>query len=296
MLEAFLDILLDTLLDTVRALPFLLAVYLLIGWIESRTDAVKAIARLPSRLGIAVGALAGCIPQCGFSAAAASLYNGGYIGAATLIAVFLATSDEAIPVLLADLDSTGVIVLLIAVKLAIAIGSGLVLKATVFRREEIAVSGQEEGIAHAAMEAEAHSCGCGCGHGGHSIWKEAIFRTLKIAAFLAVTLLLINGGFALIGEERLSRLLLSGHILQPLLCTVLGMIPSCASSVLLTELYLSGGITFGSAVAGLSAGAGFGYLVLLRGSGRKRALKVMLWTFVPALICGTAIHLLNLWL
>lgn len=292
MLEAFWDILLDTLLDTAKALPFLLLVYLLTGWIENHMEAVKAIARLPHRLGIVAGALAGCVPQCGFSAAAASLYSEGYISAATLIAVFLSTSDEAIPVLLSDWRNTGVMVLLIAVKLLIAIGMGFLLKATVFRREALAAPAQEEGIAQAASQAEAHGCGCGCG--GHSFWKEAIFRTLKIAAFLAVALLLINSGFALIGEQRLGRLLLSGNVLQPLLCTLLGMIPSCASSVLLTELYLSGGITFGSAVAGLSAGAGFGYLVLLRGSGRKKAGKVILWTFITALVCGTAIHLVNL--
>lgn len=297
MLETFLDILLDTLLDTLKALPFLLAVYLLTGWLETRVSGTRAMARLPQPLAVIVGALAGCLPQCGFSAAAASLYNGGYLSAAALIAVFLSTSDEAIPVLLTDVSNIGTVLLLIGVKLAIAICAGLLLKATVFRKEALSGAGtaEAERAAEAAeQEAEGHGCGCGCGGHHHSFWMEAILRTLRIAAFLAATLLVINLAFTLIGEERLQSLLLSDHLLQPLLCAVIGLIPSCASSVLLTELLLSGGITFGSAVAGLSAGAGFGYLVLLRGSSRKKALKVILWTFIPALLTGTVIHLLCL--
>ncbi|MCI8600006.1 MAG: arsenic efflux protein [Oscillospiraceae bacterium] len=278
-MDTFVDILLDTLLDTAKALPLLAAVYLLAGWLEHRAGTVRLLAKLPHQLDVVAGALAGCIPQCGFSAAAASLYQEGFIGGAALVAVFLSTSDEALPVLLGSSGNLKMVALLIAAKLAIAIGMGFLLKAFVFRQETLRVA-DGDAVARAEHQADAHSC---CGQ--HGFWKEALLRTLKIAAFLAAVLFFVNLGFELVGEERLGKLLLSGSFLQPLLCTLIGMIPSCGSSVLLTELYLAGGISFGSAVAGLSAGAGFGYLVLLRGD-KKKAIRVIGWTFVTALAAG----------
>lgn len=278
-MDTFVDILLDTLLDTAKALPLLAAVYLLAGWLEHRAGTVRLLAKLPHQLDVVAGALAGCIPQCGFSAAAASLYQEGFIGGAALVAVFLSTSDEALPVLLGSSGNLKMVALLIAAKLAIAIGMGFLLKAFVFRQETLRVA-DGDAVARAEHQADAHSC---CGQ--HGFWKEALLRTLKIAAFLAAVLFFVNLGFELVGEERLGKLLLSGSFWQPLLCTLIGMIPSCGSSVLLTELYLAGGISFGSAVAGLSAGAGFGYLVLLRGD-KKKAIRVIGWTFVTALAAG----------
>lgn len=278
-MDTFVDILLDTLLDTAKALPLLAAVYLLAGWLEHRAGTVRLLAKLPHQLDVVAGALAGCIPQCGFSAAAASLYQEGFIGGAALVAVFLSTSDEALPVLLGSSGNLKMVALLIAAKLAIAIGMGFLLKAFVFQQETLRVA-DGDAVARAEHQADAHSC---CGQ--HGFWKEALLRTLKIAAFLAAVLFFVNLGFELVGEERLGKLLLSGSFLQPLLCTLIGMIPSCGSSVLLTELYLAGGISFGSAVAGLSAGAGFGYLVLLRGD-KKKAIRVIGWTFVTALAAG----------
>lgn len=281
-MDTFVDILLDTLLDTAKALPLLAAVYLLTGWLEHRAGTVKLLTKLPRQLDVVMGALVGCIPQCGFSAAAASLYQEGFIGGAALIAVFLSTSDEALPVLLGSSGSLKTVLLLIAAKLVIAIGMGFLLKAFVFRQEALQTL-DSGAVARAEHQADTH--GCVCHDSRHSFWQEALLRTLKIAGFLAAVLFLVNLGFELIGEERLGKLLLSGSFLQPLLCTLIGMIPSCGSSVLLTELYLAGGISFGSAVAGLSAGAGFGYLVLLRGD-KKKAVKVIIWTFVTALAAG----------
>lgn len=287
--------LVHTLEHTVGTLPFLLAVYLLTGWIETRTNAAHTMAKLPASLGVVAGALAGCLPQCGFSVAAASLYNGGYISAAVLISVFLSTSDEAFPILLSNMDDIGTVLLLMAVKVAVAIGAGLLLKATVFRHEKLySFSHAEVHEAADAAEYEAEHHGCGCGCHDRPFWLEAIIRTAKTALYLAVTLFAINLAFELIGEENVQALLLSDHFLQPLLCTIIGMIPGCAPSVLLAELFLSGGITFGSAVAGLSAGAGFGYLVLLRSSSRRKAGWIMLWTLIPALVCGTIIHLFGI--
>lgn len=284
-----------TLEHTFGTLPFLLAVYLLTGWIETRTNAAHTMAKLPASLGVVAGALAGCLPQCGFSVAAASLYNGGYISAAVLISVFLSTSDEAFPILLSNMDDIGTVLLLMAVKVVVAIGTGLLLKATVFRHEKLySFSHAEVHEAADAAEYEAEHHGCGCGCHDRPFWLEAIIRTAKTALYLAVTLFAINLAFELIGEENVQALLLSDHFLQPLLCTIIGMIPGCAPSVLLAELFLSGGITFGSTVAGLSAGAGFGYLVLLRGSSRRKAGWVMLWTLIPALVCGTVIHLFGI--
>ena len=192
-MDTFVDILLDTLLDTAKALPLLAAVYLLAGWLEHRAGTVRLLAKLPHQLDVVAGALAGCIPQCGFSAAAASLYQEGFIGGAALVAVFLSTSDEALPVLLGSSGNLKMVALLIAAKLAIAIGMGFLLKAFVFRQETLRVA-DGDAVARAEHQADAHSC---CGQ--HGFWKEALLRTLKIAAFLAAVLFFVNLGFELVG-------------------------------------------------------------------------------------------------
>ncbi len=289
MSHALLHALSHTVLETLKALPLLYLVYLLMGWLEARSNAVERLANLPRGLGIVAGAVAGCLPQCGFAAAASSLYAGRILSGAALVAVFLATSDEAVPVLLAHPESMGLALGLILVKLVIAIAMGFLLRCTVFRKEHLIWNEPEDEDAEIEFQLEG---ACGCCDG--PLWRSALVRTLKLAGFLAAVMFIITLAVELIGEERLSTLLLSGNVLQPLLCAVIGLIPSCAPSVVLAELMMNGSITFGSAVAGLCAGAGFGYLVLLRRAPAKKAGLVILCTFLCSLLCGTVIHLFQL--
>ncbi|MGI6181218.1 MAG: putative manganese transporter, partial [Agathobaculum sp.] len=265
-----------------KTLPLLLLVYALLYYIENRLTNTPALLSRAAQFGPIVGALAGTIPQCGFSAAAAALFTYECLAPATLVSVFLATSDEAVPVLLAGGAGVQQVVLLLVVKFVLAVAGGYLLRLTVFR-ERPAKDDDEP------LEIEIEGCGCGQG----SPVAVVLWRTVKTALFLFAVLFVLNLFVSWIGEARMASLLLSDSMLQPLLCAVLGLVPSCAMSVLLSELYVSGTISFGALVAGLSTGAGFGYIVLFQEKeGRRRALPIIAATFAIAVIGGMLIQLL----
>ena len=277
-----LEILSDSFFDIVKTLPLLLLVYALLYYVENRLTNTPTLLARAARFGPVVGALAGTVPQCGFSAAAAALFSAGYLAPATLVAVFLATSDEAVPVLLAGGVGFQKVILLLVTKFALAVVGGYLLRLTVFR---------EKKRGHEPIEIEMEDCSC-CS--GGSPVAVVLWRTLKTGLFLFLILLALNGVIALIGEDRLSALLLADTVWQPLLCAVLGLVPSCAMSVLLSQLYVSGTLSFGALIAGLSTGAGFGYIVLFQEKeGRRRALPVIAATFVLAVIGGTLLQLFS---
>ena len=267
--------------DVVKTIPLLLVVYALLYYIENRLTNTPALLSKAAQFGPVVGAFAGTIPQCGFSAAASALFSAGYLAPATLVAVFLATSDEAVPIMVTSGASIGEIVLLLVLKFAIAVIGGYILRFTVFRKHRAA--GDD------TLEIEMTSCDCSA---DSPVWS-VIWHTLKTALFLFAVMLALNVIVHGIGEERLASIMLSDSIFQPLLCALLGLIPSCAMSVLFSELFVSGTISFGSLIAGLSTGAGFGYIVLFQEkAGRRRALPVIASTLVVAVIGGTLVQLL----
>lgn len=286
------EVLLDTLLDTLKAAPILFVVYGIMEYLESRVNTSRMFGGKLEKFGPLIGAGAGCIPQCGFSAAAADLYNERVLSAGTLIAVFLATSDEAIPIMLTKASGWKPILLLVASKLVLAVLMGYLMKLTVFRKSSHA-------HLEPAKDVEVDNCGC-CEHSHHGegggighICLCALKHTVQITLFLGVTLLIINLIVFWIGEDTLQSVLLSGSIFQPAITALIGLIPGCATSVLLTELFLSGSISFGAAVAGLSTGAGFGYLILLKNCpDRKEGLKIILWTYLCSAAAGMMLQLL----
>ncbi|MGN0994233.1 MAG: arsenic efflux protein [Butyricicoccus sp.] len=264
----------------IKAAPILLAVYALLYWIENKLRSTPALLERAAEFGPVVGAIAGLIPQCGFSAAASALFLDGFLAPATLVAVFLATSDEAIPVLLADgaLAETG---LLLVSKFVLAVAGGYALKLLMLRKK-----GANQNY---EIELEMEGCGCGCS----GPFEGIVLRTLRILVILLLFCAATDLAIELIGTERMSALLLNGSLLQPIICACVGLIPSCAVSVLLAELYLSGAIGFGGLIAGLSTGAGFGYMVLFSSEeGRKRALPFVGATWVFAAIGGIICQLL----
>ena len=283
------DLLMDAAADSVKMLPFLLAAFLLMEWLEKYSG--EYINRTLTRVGHAgplMGALLGCVPQCGFSVVAANLYAGGILTPGTLLAVFLATSDEAILILLGNPGLGKDILWLIAVKVIIGTAAGYLIDFLVPKRHN----------READMERICADCGChGHDHdGGHAhgeIFHAALHHTVQIFVYIFVFSVILGLAIEGLGIERLSGILLGNTIFQPLIAAVIGMIPNCAASVMLTGLYLNGAISFASVVAGLSAGAGLGLVVLFRmNDDKKESLKIAGLLYGVAAISGILLEFL----
>ena len=277
------DVLVDTLLDALKTLPFLFFAYLVIEFIEHR--AAEKFANWLSKFGKAgsfVGALLGVVPQCGFSVMAANLYSNRIITAGTLIAVFISTSDEAIPVLLSDPQSAGKILPLILSKVLIAAVAGTVIDFSgIFKTSKADSDAVTEAHSHCHTEE----------HGG--ILKSAIRHTFGTFIFLIIVMLVLNTAIYFIGEEAFNEFLMGGSIFQPLFAGLVGLIPNCAASVVIAQLYAQNAISFGSAIAGLSAGSGMGFLLLLKTDvDKKECFKIISLLFAISVLTGIAVQFL----
>lgn len=247
-----MDLLLDSFWDAARLLPFLFVIYLLVEYLEHKNNNVMhGLFARSKRLGPLLGAALGTIPQCGFSVIASELFSKRVITLGTLVAIFVATSDEAIPLMLAHPDRIGDMFALIAAKLVIAVISGFLID--LFCRTDTENPHDEN--KHHHFHGNCESCDDG-------ILKSAIIHAVKIFAFIFIVNIIL--GFA---AERIAPFMqyISGHrVLQALLAPLFGIIPNCAASVVLTELYLAGKITLASLIGGLCTGAGVGLTVLFK--------------------------------
>lgn len=250
-----IDILLDSIIDNVKLLPFLFLTYLLMELLEHKTGAkARERIRTAGAYGPVWGGLLGILPQCGFSAAASSLYAGRVITVGTLLAAYLSTSDEMLPVLIVNSAGAGMILKILGFKVLIAMISGLAIEwiyIHFLKKKE-----QDMDI-HAVCEEE-H---CHCEDG---IFLSAAKHTVRIFFYLFLISLILNIIIGVIGEDILSRLFLSIPVVGELIAACVGLIPNCASSVVITELYLDGVIGSGAMMAGLLVNAGVGVLVLFR--------------------------------
>ncbi len=257
-MELFIDALRDAWTDSVKMLPFLYLAYLLIEWLERHHGArIEQALAGGGRWGFVPGALLGCVPQCGFSAVASNLYASRVITPGTLLAVFIATSDEAVPLLAAEPSQWTSLVALLLCKAVFGMVGGALLDMPMRHLLPQSLYG---GYAGHADEVDCHE-----EHEEHSgIWLTALRHTLEIFVFILVFSLLIGLAFAGIGEESITTALAGMGVLQPMLTALVGLVPNCAASVLLAQLYMQGAISFGSLFAGLTAGAGVGLAVLWR--------------------------------
>lgn len=253
MWETIFDIIIDALMDSLKMLPFLFVAYLLLEYIEHKAgNKLSNTLQKLGPFGPVGGALIGCIPQCGFSVAASNLYAGRIITVGTLMSVFISTSDEAIPVILAHPDKFAILWKLIVIKIIIAVVFGILIDLLL---KFILKSDSEE------PQFEEICAHCGCEHG---IFLSALKHTVNIFVFILAINLLLNTLFTLVGQENVSDFLMRIKLFQPLIAGLIGLVPNCAASVIITELYLNGGLTFGSMIAGLSTGAGLGLVVLFK--------------------------------
>lgn len=244
--------------DSIKMLPFLFLAYLLIEWLERHHgERIERALAGGGRWGFVPGAALGCVPQCGFSALAANLYASRVITPGALLAVFVATSDEAIPLLAAEPGMWGALPLLIIGKVVAGVVGGFLLDVPL---RKVLPAGLYGGYAGHADDIDCHE-----EHEEHSgIWLAALRHTVEIFIFILLFNFLIGLAFELIGEETITSFLTGMGIFQPMAAALVGLVPNCAASVLLAQLYAQGAITFGSLFAGLCAGAGIGLAVLWR--------------------------------
>ncbi len=280
MVEYLYEALLDAVIDTVKLLPFLFLTYLLMEFLEHRTGerAERFIARA-GWLGPIIGGLTGALPQCGFSAAAAGLYAGRVVTAGTLVAVFLSTSDEMVAVMLsssaADPTVLPRLLTVLAVKIVCAIAVGFAVD-LILRRKSTGEIGE-------LCDHE----GCHCHEQG--ILRSSLIHTAKIVGFIFAVTLIINTVIFFVGEDKLGALLHDLPVVGEIVAGLIGLIPNCAASVVLTQLYLSGTLTAGQLLSGLFTGAGVGLLVLFR---VNRPLRDSLLMLSILYISGVALGLL----
>ena len=255
MLHILEHTLMHTIEDSVKLIPFLFLTYLLMEELEHRTGG-KARSRIKNagKVGPLWGGLLGVVPQCGFSAAASSLYAGRVITVGTLIAIFLSTSDEMLPIFISEAVPVATIVKILAAKVVIAVISGFAVEfiyVSLFRKKE------KDMDIHVVCEEEHCSCEDG-------ILKSACKHTLKIFFYIFVITFVLTFVIEVIGEDHLAIVFQNVPVVGEMIAALVGLIPNCASSVVITELYLSGIITAGAMMSGILVNAGVGLLILFR--------------------------------
>ena len=270
------EVLLHGILDTLKIIAFLFITYLVMEFIEHRaSDKTRKLLERSGTLGPLAGGLLGAAPQCGFSAAGSNFYTGRVITLGTLIAIFLSTSDEMLPILISGKISITAILAILAYKTAVGILVGfaidLILKLLHRERDPIDIDGicEEEG--------------CHCERG---IFFSALHHTLTIGGFILIITFTINALILFVGSENISKIMYDKPIISHIIASVIGLIPNCAVSVTLTNLCVEGIITVGTMLSGLFSGAGVGLLILYR---VNKNLKEHLLITAILVIAGTAI-------
>lgn len=266
-------------LDTLRLVPFLLVTYLAMEALEhASAERVQAVVERSGKAGPVVGALLGAVPQCGFSAMAATLYAGRVVTAGTLVAVILSTSDEMVPVFLAHQEPVGRLVAILAVKVVIGVVAGLLVDLAL-RAWHRAGDGRphiaelcERAHCHCdeADDHAGHDHGHGHGHGRWAIVRSALVHTVQVSAWILAITFVFGLVIELVGTESLASLLANHPVRATFVSALVGLVPNCAASVAITELYLEGVLTTAPMLAGLLASGGMGLLVLWRTNANPR--------------------------
>ena len=288
MLDTILDILLDVLKDTAKLIPFLFLTYLAMEYVEHKAGE-KAKARIAGsgKFGPAAGALLGAFPQCGFSAAASNLYAGRIITVGTLMAVYLSTSDEMLPIFLSEQVPVTEILKILGLKIVIGMFAGFLLD---FAARILVKSRNHK------PDPEVHSIcehdHCNCEEEG--ILKSAIHHTLQITLFIFLVSLVLDFIIEFIGNDALANFITNKPVIGELVAGLIGLIPNCAASVVITQLYLEGALSFGAMMSGLLVGAGIGIAVLLRmNKDIKKNIQIIAILYGYGVIFGIIIELLG---
>lgn len=281
-----MEVFLDSILDTLKVFPFILVIYILIEFLEHKTSFSSNHRLLQGKLAPLIGTVTGIIPQCGFSVMAAKLYDKKYIRTGTLIAVFLATSDEALIVLIVNPAGAAAVAPLIAVKVIVGLVAGYAIN-FILRNEHLAQPEESD-------REDIHAYSCGREHEGKSAVKvyfvEPLLHSLKVALYIFVVTLIFGYIFEY-NEAAIISSFVGGPYVEPLITAAIGLIPNCASSAVIAQTYCEGGIMFGSMVAGLCCNAGLGFVVLLKDVKKiKRNLLLIVTVYAISVLVGIAVN------
>lgn len=283
-MEFVLDVVIDALKDTAELIPFLFATYVVISLLDLfASDKTTAAIQRAGHAGPLIGGVLGVVPQCGFSAMGASLYADRIVSLGTFVAVILSTSDEMLPLLLAEHVEVGLLARILVTKAVLGVILGfaidLVLR-VVLGRTSLAGFDEsdagEEQDEDAEFDPSAYSCDCGCGEPltrGQTAWWVVVnsaYRTFQVVVFIFVVSVLLNALIALVGEDALASFLSGNAAVATLVSGLVGLVPNCAASVVLTQLYIDGVLGFAPMIAGTLVAGGAGYLVLFRMNGNMR--------------------------
>ncbi len=281
-----LDIITDTLSDSIKLLPFLFLTYLAMEYLEHRAGSrMQHTIQRSGKWGPVIGSVLGAFPQCGFSAAASNLYAGRIITRGTLLSIYLSTSDEMLPVLISENAGIDLILKILGVKIVIGMTAGLLIDYVIARSRR--GDSEELRIEHMC---EQHHCHCENG-----IVKSALHHTVEIFLYLLLISFVLNTVIAVIGEDFLADLVLNRPVIGELVAGAVGMIPNCAASVVITQLYLKGILRAGAMMSGLLSGAGVGILVLLRVNDRRKENAVIIGLlYASGVLAGLLVELLGI--
>ena len=276
-----LEVIQDALIDSVKLLPFLFITYLIMEYIEHKTsEKSKETIKKSGKFGPLIGSILGIFPQCGFSVSATNLYAARVITLGTLISVYLSTSDEMLPIFISEAVPVSTILKILLVKLVIGMVAGFLID--LFLRVKNKNKQEDEKIVDLCEKEHCH-----CDHG---IIKSSLKHTLNIFIFILIITVVINIAIYFIGEERIAGLIEINPILGPVIAGLIGLIPNCASSVILTKLYLENIITAATMISGLLVGAGVGLAVLFKtNKGIKQNIKIVGLLYLIGVISGIII-------
>ena len=254
-MSEILEIVEHTLLDSIKLIPFLFITYLLMEFLEHKTSSkINGVIKKSGKFGPAIGGVLGLLPQCGFSVMATNLYMGRIVTLGTLISIYLTTSDEMLPILISAQIPVITILKILAIKFVLGMIAGFIID-LVLNKIKKKEQTKEETVEFCEHE---H---CHCEEG---IFKSAIRHTVSIFIFILVITLVLNAVIHLIGEDTLSNFVMNNKILGPIIASLIGLIPNCASSVIISQLYVENVISASIMISGLLVNAGVGLLVLFR--------------------------------
>ena len=280
-IDVIVDLIKDTLIDGVKLLPFLFITFLLMELIEHKFgDKLNKMLAKVNKIGPLFGSLLGIIPQCGISASASNFYITRVISLGTLISVYLSTSDEMLPILISENAPIPMIVKLLAIKFVCGIIFGFVIDFLTRKRTK-------EDIKDFC---ELEDCDC-----DHGVIKSSVIHTLKTFIYILIISFILNIIFEFFGEGFLEKVLMKNNPFGVIITSLIGLIPNCGVSILLTELYLKDIISVGKLLSGLLVNAGVGLLILVRyNKNRKDTIKIIAILLSIGVLVGFIFDILNI--